>query len=161
MVTKFCPDSLIVRTNFFGWSIPGKKSILEFFVNALRRSNQVTGFEDSIAASIYVDSLLEIIFKLESLNTSGIVHVGSDDALSKYDFGLTTAASLHIKTSLITPQYSSERNNADARNRNLSLNSGLIESIIGESMPSQKQGIEEALHIEQQRRDLFGAQQRI
>jgi dTDP-4-dehydrorhamnose reductase len=154
-VLKAAPDSLVIRTNFFGWSVPGNVSVLEFFVNSLRTRTPVLGYEDVTVTSIYVGSLLETIWRLNALDARGIVHVASSDALSKYDFGLAVASSFGLDPSLITAHSEASRETTSARNRNISLNTDLVASILGEQIPSQLEGISLARDQEMQTKTAF------
>ena len=141
-------NSLIVRTNFFGWSIPGNKSVLEFFVNSLRTGSHVHGYPDSVVTSIYVRSLIETIWKLNELGTTGIVHVASSDALSKHDFGVAVATEFGLDPDLIAPQPSVAPDSTTSRSRNISLDTTLLTSILGKRPQSQAGGIQQA-HLDE------------
>ena len=137
-----------MRTNFFGWSIPGNKSVLEFFVNSLRTGSQVHGYPDSVVTSIYVRSLIETIWKLNELGTTGIVHVASSDALSKHDFGVAVATEFGLDPDLIAPQPSVAPDSTTSRSRNISLDTTLLTSILGKRPQSQARGIQQA-HLDE------------
>lgn len=135
------PDALVVRTNFFGWSPSGTRSILEFFVTALRNQNPVKGFTDFIVTSAYVGVLCQALEDLTATSTTGILHVTSPDALSKYEFGVAVAEEFGLDTSLITPTA------ADVdppRNRDLSLDVSKAQVILGHELPTQREGIAQA-----------------
>jgi len=137
-------DHLIVRTNFFGWSETGRKSILEFFVNSLRAGTPVRGYPDFIVTSIYVQSLLKAIWRLGELGATGTVNIASSDALSKFDFGLTVARTFGLDASLIAPMGSAADGHATSRSRDLSLNTTRAASLLGAPMQSQTDGVREA-----------------
>ena len=63
-VRQAVEDHLVVRTNFFGWSETGRKSVLEFFVNSLRDGQNVRGYPDFFVTSFYVRARLESIWQL-------------------------------------------------------------------------------------------------
>jgi dTDP-4-dehydrorhamnose reductase len=94
-------DPLIVRTNFFGWSPTGQRSILEFFVNELRANRNVNGFTNVATTSLYAHTLLDYIYQLK--DHSGIFHITSRDALTKYEFGIKVAETFSLNGSLIAP----------------------------------------------------------
>ena len=150
-------EHIIVRTNFFGWSIPGNKSVLEFFVNSLRRSHTVEGFPDVVVTSVYVGSLLNSIWALAEADFSGTVHVASSDALSKYDFGQAIASQLGSYPSLIKLASGETQLPRSVRGRNLSLNTDLLCELLGERPQSQQEGIAVALAEETSIRERFGA----
>lgn len=131
-------EALVVRTNFFGWSPSGTRSILEFFVTNLRQGRQVKGFTDFTVTSAYVGVLCEALEELAASDVTGLLHVTSPDALSKYEFGLAAAEEFGLDAGLITPTA------ADVdppRNRDLSLDVSRAQSSLCTSLPSQRRGL--------------------
>jgi dTDP-4-dehydrorhamnose reductase len=136
-------QALILRTNFFGWSPTGKRSILEFFVNELSAGNSVRGFTDFTVTSMYAQHLAKAIWQLGNLSDSGVIHVASRDALTKYDFGIAVANRFGLPEDLISP-VASDPTAIPARSRNISLNTDKLSGILGEHAPSQGEGIDAA-----------------
>ena len=137
------PESLIIRTNFFGWSPTHTRSILEFFVNNLEAGNQIDGYTDFTVSSIYVRYLAQHIHQLKS--ESGVWHVASRDALTKYEFGLQVAEVFDLNPSLISPV---SGQGEVSRVRNISLNTtkfrNFLASLQAEKLSSQREGIVQA-----------------
>ena len=144
------PNSLIIRTNFFGWSPSGQASILEFFRNSLRSGFKIDGYTDFIVSSLYVQHLIQGMWMLR--DTSGIVHVAAADSLSKYEFGLQVAEIFGLDAALITPQSAGLGTLGTDRRRNLSLSVERYSQLIGD-LPTQRCGIDQALRDE---RSIFG-----
>lgn len=138
------PESLIVRTNFFGWSASGQKGILDFFYQSMLRHRQVSGFTDYITSSVYSDDLLEPMSRLVALGRGGIFHVASSSAISKYEFGLAIAEAAGLERDLVQPGQKSEHFRV-SRGDNLSLDVSLVEGEIGNPLPSTRQGLERAI----------------
>lgn len=138
-------NHLIVRTNFFGWSETGKKSILEFFVNSLRQGTPVRGYPDFVVTSIYVQSLIQAIWDLTELGATGTMHVVSDDARSKYEFGCMVAQAFGLPSDLIAPLSSEGEGHVTSRSRNLSLNTDKVAQLLGHRLPTQAEGIAQAV----------------
>ncbi len=136
--------ALVVRTNFFGWSSSGSRSVLEFFVNALRAGQPVKGYPDFVVTSIYVRSLLDAIWRLDEAGAEGVVHVASSDALSKHDFGVAVAEEFELDPDLISPSPASLGDHATSRSRDISLNTDLLASILGIRPQDQRSGIRQA-----------------
>ena len=135
---------LILRTNFFGWSETGRKSVLEFFVNALRGNEHINGYPDFIVTSLYVPSLVETIWQLVERHERGTFHVASRDALSKYDFGVEVARRFGLDESLIARLGPTPGTHATSRSRDLSLNTDRIAAVLANPMQSQAEGIAQA-----------------
>ena len=134
-------SSLIVRTNFFGWSRPANRSVLEFFVNSLRRAQVVEGYPDVVTTSLYVRTLLRYIWCLTEREESGVVHVASSDALSKFDYGQEIARQFELNGSLIAAATDSSKTLMNSRGRNLSLNTDHLAQLLGHSAETQLEGI--------------------
>ncbi len=143
------PDSLILRTNFFGWSHNGIRSILEFIVNNLERKTRIEGFADFTVTSMYVGDLVRIIHQLR--DQVGIWHVASPDSLSKYEFGYAVSQEFGFDPELITPV---SGKGEISRSRDISLNTEKLQSYLRSiELPtplSQREGIKRAhqdLHL--------------
>ena len=134
-------DALIIRTNFFGWSPTGRRSILEFFVNELSAGNQVKGFTDFTTTSAYAQVLAETIESLVAKNASGVFHVTSPDALTKYDFGAAVAEEFGLDSRLITPTQADVH---PPRKGDLSLDVSKVTEALGHSLPTQIEGLARA-----------------
>ena len=132
-------NPLIVRTNFFGWSPTGHRSILEFFVNELQANRSVNGFTNVTTTSLYAHTLLDYIYQLK--DHAGIFHITSRDAITKYKFGVKVAKHFDLRESLIK--------RVEAKNsKDLSLNTLKLENSIGVAVASQDQGLAFAVQQE-------------
>lgn len=139
-----CPGALVVRTSIFGWSPSGTRSILEFFVNGLRRGLPLPGYTDFVVSAIYAPHLVGLIEELVHGEHSGLVHVAAADALSKYAFGRAVAAEFGLPEGLVTATSAASGGHATARTRDLSLDTGRLAGLIGHRPPTQADGIRSA-----------------
>lgn len=130
--------ALVVRTNFFGWSPSGTRSILEFFVRELAQGHRVPGFTNYTVTSTYVEDLIVRIEALVTGGHSGIVHMASSDAQSKFEFGCAVADVFGFDQELIEPALS------PIPHRDLSLDCARVETLLGKAVPTQRAGIERA-----------------
>lgn len=136
-----CENTVVARTNFFGWSPSGSRSILEFFVNELAAGNEVPGFTDFVVTSIYTQHLIAALWEIASTNFKGIINVASCDALSKYDFGVAVAHEFGLNADLIKPAQAPLHDSSLSRRRDISLSVSRLRDLIGHEMPSQQAGI--------------------
>ena len=95
--------ALIVRVNFFGFSITGRRSLAEFFLRDLISGRKVYGFIDILFSPMYVNDLVETLFDMVKNKLTGIYHVVSPAHLSKYDFGMLISEKFNLDGSLISP----------------------------------------------------------
>lgn len=151
------PNAAIVRTNFFGWSPTGARSILEFFVTSLRAGRQVRGFTDFTVSSGYAQEICEVVWSLargdEGPAASGLWHVTSADAISKFDFGVAAAEVFGLDSTLITPTAADIH---PPRNGDISLDTSKITTWLGRPLLTQRAGITRALSEESSVRRAFG-----
>lgn len=138
------PDALVVRTNFFSWSVSGRNGVLDFFLNALTQGREVPGFTDYVTSSIYAGDLADSLRDLLTLDYSGIVHIVSSSAVSKFEFGNLVAEVFGLRADLIWKSSLASQTGLTHRAPDLSLSPALIESILLRSMPSTKEGITRA-----------------
>jgi dTDP-4-dehydrorhamnose reductase len=134
-------EALVVRTNFFGWSPSGHRSILEFFVNELSAGHDVKGYTDFVVTSTYVQFLLQAIRRLVELRATGIIHVVSSDKLSKYEFGRVTAETFGLDEGLIEATQACTASHTTSRNRDLSLSTAKYAGIDPDGLATQHAGI--------------------
>lgn len=131
-------DALIIRTNFFGWSPSGHRSILEFFVNELSAGHQVRGFTDFTTTSAYAQVLAKAIYDLVLTDATGVFHVTSPDALTKYQFGHAVAEEFGLDARLITPTQADIR---PPRAGDISLDVSKVQRALRRSLPTQREGL--------------------
>ena len=138
------PSALVVRTNFFGWSPSGTRSILEFFVNSLTQGKRVDGYSNYFVSSIYAQDLLQALFELSDFQHSGLLHVASSDSISKYDFGVAVARQWGLDSQLIQAARALHHDGTDSHTRDLSLNTDKTMELLGRKLPTQLEGITRA-----------------
>ena len=128
-------SAVIARTNFFGWSPSGQRSILEFFVRELGAGNRVRGFVNYTVTSLFVEDVVGSIAGIVDSGESGVFHVVSDDAVTKADFGGLVAREFGLDGSLIDPV------EMGGPAKDLSLRSGRLAALRGAPMPTQRDGV--------------------
>ena len=125
------PDSLIIRTNFFGLGPKHKPSFSDIIMNALVYNQTIKLFSDVFFTPIHVHELANIVFELLKENERGIYNVVSNERISKYDFGLLIAENLNLSKSLILQGSLNERNDLVIRPCDMSLSNDKVISTLG------------------------------
>ena len=97
------PGALIIRTNIFGWNAQPKTSLAEWFINNLMQGIPCQGFVDVYFNPLLVNQLWVILNSLMRLDLRGVFHLGSDQGISKYAFGVRLAESFDLNKELISP----------------------------------------------------------
>ena len=96
-------QALVLRVNFYGWSISGKRSLAEFFANNMAEKNQVKGFTDVVFCPMMVLDLVDTILEANEKGLNGLFHCVGPEIMSKYDFGMAIANQFEFDPALISP----------------------------------------------------------
>lgn len=134
------PHVLIVRPNFFGWSVNGQKSLAEFFYNNLSAGKSMPGFIDRIFCPLHVNDLAGIMLELLEKDLRGIYHAVSSDHLSKCEFGVAMANRFDLDASLVVPTVTVET--TAPRALNLTLRATRVTKVLGHTLPTVAEGID-------------------
>ena len=153
LVSHAHSKSLILRTNFFGWSPLGNKGILDFFFQRLRAREETTGFVDYRVSSVYVGDLAEVIVRLFESSSQGVYHVGSSLPVSKFDFGVGVADVFGLDRSLVVQGSMLDHSSITSRGPDLGLSTEKISNLLGQRMPTTLEGLQRA-KLDQQ--SIFG-----
>lgn len=137
---ELCPQALIARVNFFGWSLSGRRSLAEFFINALTAGDDVAGFEDVLFTPLYHRDLARILTESAACDISGVRHIGSRDVISKYEFGRSVAIAFGLDPNAIRKASVTEL--GSRRANVLAMLSDLLAGELGRRMPTVVDGIE-------------------
>ena len=136
-------NSLIIRTNIYGFSYPEGNSLAQWSINSLENKKQINGFNDMIFNAIYTKQLARIIKDLIINNKyNGILNVAGDQYISKYDFIVKIAKVFNFPIDLIRKSNSEEMNFSVIRPKNTSLNITNLEKII-DKIPNISDGLDE------------------
>jgi dTDP-4-dehydrorhamnose reductase len=136
------PSAIIARVNFFGWSLGGRRSLGEFFVNNLSEGRNVNGFTDVIFCPMWVNHLSRTLVEMLEKDLHGLYHVVGAQAMSKYQFGVEVARRFGLRSSLIEPQ-SVERSALTAkRSHNLWLSVHKLSTALGHELPTFSTGLD-------------------
>lgn len=141
-VANSYPESIIARVNMFGWSLTGEKSLAEFFFNNLRSRNPVKGFNDVFFSPLLVNNLGKILLRMLEEKLTGLYHVFSSDAISKYDFGVAIANRFGFDSNLISPISIKESGLIVARSPNLTMRTDKLAQALGEPTPTIAEGLD-------------------
>jgi dTDP-4-dehydrorhamnose reductase len=137
------PEALVARVNFYGWSLNGRRSLAEFFVNNLLNNKSMSGFTDVLFCPMLVNDTARLLIKMLQKNLHGLYHVVGPHALSKYQFGVEIARKFHLKESEITPKSVSFSGLIAKRSNNLSLSTRKLSTDLGELLPEFSTGLNE------------------
>ncbi len=135
-------DALIARVNFYGWSMSGKRSLAEWFVNNLAAGTPIKGFSDVLFCPMMVLDLVDTLMQAVDKDLKGIYHVVGPQQMSKYDFGQAIAKEFGFDTGLLTPSSVYDAGLKAARSLNLTLNTSKIAAALGHPLPGFETGLQ-------------------
>lgn len=134
-------NTLVLRTNFFGWSLFEKRSLGEWVIEELRSGRTIQGFKDAVFSSIYTFDLAEIVDHAIQKRIAGVYNCVSRTSLSKYNFLISVAKGAGLDLSLIKPVSIDDAGLIARRSKNLSLNVSKLSHVLGENLPSIEESI--------------------
>ena len=136
------PEAIIARVNFFGWSLSGRRSLGEFFVNNLSEGKNVNGFTDVIFCPMWVNHLAQTLIEMLEKDLHGLYHVVGAQAMNKYQFGVEVARKFGLRESLIAPQSVEKSSLTAKRSHNLWLSVHKLSTDLGHSLPDFSTGLD-------------------
>jgi dTDP-4-dehydrorhamnose reductase len=136
------PQAIIARVNFFGWSLGGRRSLGEFFVNNLNEGNNVNGFTDVIFCPMWVNHLAQTLIAMLEKDLHGLYHVVGAQPMNKYQFGVEVARKFGLKESLIAPQSVEMSSLTAKRSHNLWLSVHKLSTDLGRLLPEFSTGLD-------------------
>lgn len=122
-------NSLIIRTNFYGWGPSYRKSFSDWIISSLREEKKITLFEDVFYTPILIDTLVEIVHELLNAEETGIFNVVGNDRISKYQFGLKVADIFSLSANVIRGSLL-ERPNLVVRPLDMSLSNAKVNKVL-------------------------------
>lgn len=132
------PNSVVLRTNFFGWNLFEKRSLAQWVIEELNAGHSVKGFTDAIFSSIYTFDLAELIHAVIVKDIAGIYNCASSTFMSKYDFLVDVAQQAGFDPSLIKPVSILDGSLKAMRSKNLSMDVSKITKDLGVTPPSME-----------------------
>lgn len=140
-ILKNNPNSLIIRTNFFGKSTTTKQSFSDFIINKLQSNQRIYLFTDVYYTPIFIEDLSNSVLELINRNKNGIYNIVSDERISKYEFGIIIAEVFEFSKKLIVKDKLSKRIDLVRRPLDMSLSNKKIKEEIEMNFDSIKNQI--------------------
>lgn len=135
------PQAVVARVNFFGWSLSGSRSLVEFFFNHLSAGEPCSGFTDVWFCPMFVGDLAEILLRVVEKGLSGLYHVVGSESRTKYEFGVLVARQFGFDERLIIPTSVENAGLKAKRARNLRLSVNKLSTDLGMQIPGLSTGL--------------------
>jgi dTDP-4-dehydrorhamnose reductase len=141
------PATMIVRTNFFGFGPPWRKSLSDWLLGILRAGNPVPAFCDVYFTPIALPHLCQAIEEMVDKNASGVFHVAGGERVSKFVFAARLAEHFGFPKTLVKESRLADARLGAARPLDMSLSTAKIAAFLGRPMPNLADNLS-ALEIE-------------
>ncbi|MDW7670055.1 MAG: sugar nucleotide-binding protein, partial [Bacillota bacterium] len=96
-------NSVIVRTNIYGFHKPIGNSLFEWAYGNIKNGNNINGFNDVFFNPVYTKQLAIGIQKISPTDFSGVINIGCEENISKYELLIKFAKVFNIDNRLIKP----------------------------------------------------------
>jgi dTDP-4-dehydrorhamnose reductase len=80
------PNSVILRTNIYGFNSSSGNSLVEWALNSFKKAETINGFSDVMFNAIYTKQLVDTAYDIINSDVTGIIDVGGNYTISKFDF---------------------------------------------------------------------------
>lgn len=134
--------SLILRTNFFGWGPPYRRSFSDWIIDSLSDGKDIELYTNVFYTPIYIPVLIDAAHLLLGTNRRGLFNVVGRDRLSKYQFGMMLSKSFGFDDSLISGATLNSISKIVNRPLDMSLSSEKFNSCMSTQMPSIESMVE-------------------
>ncbi len=148
-VLDICPQSLVIRTNFYGWGTSYRSSFSDTIIKTLRAGKTMTLFEDVFYTPILVETLVHTVHDLVDIKANGICHVVGDERISKYEFGQKIASKFSLDAELIDAGRISDQAFLVQRPHDMSLSNHKVCKLLGRNLGSTNQHLTRLFEQEQ------------
>lgn len=130
-------STTILRTNFFGPSeSPGRQSLSDWIVQALREDREITVFTDVSFSPLSIEYLCGIVETVATRRIPGLFNVGAREGMSKADFAAGITDALGFRRSLLREGRSDDLARPAYRPKDMRLDSSLFEKTFQLKLPT-------------------------
>jgi len=130
-VSQYCPNSLIIRTTFFGWGTYYRRSFSDHILDTLDNKGDLYMFDDVFFTPLSTRRLICLAHKMIDHGQNGIVNICGGERISKYKFSVKLANAFGYDGDLIQPVQASRQLPVVARPFDLSLSPSLMNDALG------------------------------
>ncbi len=147
MITNAAPNSLIIRTNFFGIGKRENPSFLDWILDSLMASKTISAVTDVFFTPVGVEVLIDLLWDLISTDATGVINISSLESISKFSFIQTVAKIIDIDNPDLIPVRISGIGLKAPRPLQMSLANDKICKLLDIQIPNMKSMIERELEI--------------
>lgn len=133
-VLEIHTQTLVIRTNFYGWGPSYRSSFSDVVIEALRSGKGMTLFKDVFYTPILIEVVVRAVHDLINLKASGIFHVVGDERISKYEFGLKIAKGFSLASDRVLSGFLADRSQLVRRPYDMSLSTQKVCRVLGRKL---------------------------
>lgn len=145
ILSRFFPNVLVLRTNFFGYNIRSTNSLIDFALSKFNSGQKFYGFTDILFNPVSVNFLFTAIQNLISNGCSGVFNIASDRVISKFDFFEIVEEVLFGHNRLVKAGLMSAQPHLVSRPKYMALDNSKFKSVSGIKVPTIESMIREVL----------------
>lgn len=125
-------NSIVIRTTFYGLNPKGNKGGIENLIIKIKNGNKIYASYNTFNSIISINKISELIYEIVEKNFTGIIHIGIDGKISRYDFLLKLSKFFDLDPNLILKidHDSYYQNKPAKRPKDVSLNINKLKSLL-------------------------------
>ncbi len=124
------PNSIVIRTNIFGFQKREGTSLADWALRNLSQHLQIDGFTDVFFNPIYTKQLARLIHRVIDAGFRGILNIGSNSFVSKYDFLVKLCEQFGFSTDLVRKRSSEHQRFKAQRPKNTTMDVNRLRGIV-------------------------------
>jgi len=136
------PNTIVIRTNIFGFQKKVGTSLADWALWNLSQHLPIGGFADVFFNPIYTKQLARIIYRVIDVGFKGILNIGSNSFVSKYDFLVRLCEQFGFSTDLVEKRSMGHERFAAQRPKNTTMDVNRLKGIIRQ-VPDLSSGLKE------------------
>jgi dTDP-4-dehydrorhamnose reductase len=131
-VLSLCPGALVIRGSlFYGIGGPVGRTFLSGLVDTLSCGSPMRLFTDQRRNPVLLEDLAGAMIRAVDLDLAGLLHIGGDEVVTRYEFGQAVCEVFGFDNSLLVPIRMADFEYEAARPLDSSLDIGRIRHAIG------------------------------
>lgn len=135
-------NSLVLRTNFYGFNYQNKYSFAEWILHSLQGDHTINLFEDIFFSPILVNDMAHLINIAIRKDISGLYNLCGTGKISKHDFGIYLKERFRIPSGIILKSRSEDSGFKAKRPQNMGMSNKKICKDLNVSIRTPREGID-------------------
>lgn len=144
-IQAICPNHVVARSALiYGHPLAGSNSFSERILDKISQGESMPLFADQFRSPILVNDLAQALLELAGMSWTGIIHLGGNDRVDRYTFGVRLARLKGISETLLEPVSMTHFPTTALRPRDVSLDISLATNMLKTKLLGFKEGLKKA-----------------